>query len=120
LKAVEDLVSHGLNATVIDARFAKPLDHDLLRKSAQNHDVMITIEEGSSGGFGSAVMQFLSEEGLLDTGRLKLRAMTLPDTFQDHDSPERMYEAAGLDAKGIVRKVLDTLGRDANLRGKIA
>ena len=65
-------------------------------------------------------MQFLSEEGLLDTGRLKLRAMTLPDTFQDHDRPDRMYEAAGLDAKGITRKVLDVLGRDATLRGKIA
>ena len=120
MKAVEDLMSHGLDTTVIDARFAKPLDHDLLRKTAQTHELMITLEEGSSGGFGSAVMQFLSDEGLLDTGRLKLRAMTLPDTFQDHDKPERMYEAAGLDAKGIVRKVLDTLGRDATLRGKIA
>jgi 1-deoxy-D-xylulose-5-phosphate synthase len=120
MKAAEDLMSHGLNATVIDARFAKPLDQDLLRKTAKTHELMITLEEGSSGGFGSAVMQFLSDEGLLDTGRLKLRAMTLPDTFQDHDKPERMYEAAGLDAKGIVRKVLDTLGRDATLRGKIA
>ncbi len=120
LKAAEDLMSHGLTATVIDARFAKPLDQDLLRKTAQTHELMITIEEGSSGGFGSAVMQFLSEEGLLDTGRLKLRAMTLPDTFQDHDRPDRMYEAAGLDAKGITRKVLDVLGRDATLRGKIA
>ena len=120
MKAAEDLMSHGLNTTVIDARFAKPLDHDLLRKTAQTHELMITLEEGSSGGFGSAVMQFLSDEGLLDTGCLKLRAMTLPDTFQDHDKPERMYEAAGLDAKGIVRKVLDTLGRDATLRGKIA
>jgi 1-deoxy-D-xylulose-5-phosphate synthase len=81
---------------------------------------MVTIEEGSSGGFGSAVMQFLSDEGLLDTGRLKLRTMTLPDTFQDQDKPERMYESAGLDAKGITRKVLDVLGRDATLRGKIA
>ena len=120
LKAAEDLMSRGLTATVIDARFAKPLDQDLLRKTAQTHELMITIEEGSSGGFGSAVMQFLSEEGLLDTGRLKLRAMTLPDTFQDHDRPDRMYEAAGLDAKGITRKVLDVLGRDATLRGKIA
>ena len=120
LKAAEDLMSHGLNATVIDARFAKPLDQDLLRKTAQTHELMVTIEEGSSGGFGSAVMQFLSDEGLLDTGRLKLRTMTLPDTFQDHDKPERMYESAGLDAKGITRKVLDVLGRDATLRGKIA
>ena len=78
------------------------------------------MEEGSSGGFGAAVMAFLSEEGLLDTGRLKMRAMTLPDVFQDQDQPERMYELAGLDAKGITRKVLDTLGRDASLRGKIA
>ena len=121
LKAAEELGTYGLSATVADARFAKPLDHDLLRRLAATHDVLITLEEGSSGGFGAAVLEFLSGDGLLDTGRIKVRTMVLPDIFQDHDKPERMYEAAGLDARGIVRKVLETLGREAEVRrGKIA
>ncbi len=109
VKAADTLAGMGLSATVADARFAKPLDRDLIRRLAQRHEVLITIEEGSIGGFGSFVMQFLAEEGLLDGG-LKMRAMVLPDTFIDHDKPEKMYAQAGLDAKGIVGKVQEVLG----------
>jgi 1-deoxy-D-xylulose-5-phosphate synthase len=114
LKAAEDLSAHGISTTVADARFAKPLDLDLIRRLAQNHEVLITIEEGTIGGFGSFVQNALLEEGLLD-GRslrgLKLRSMVLPDVFLDQDKPEKLYANAGLDAKGIVAKVLETLGR---------
>ena len=109
LKAADELNSRGLSTTVADARFAKPLDLDLIRRLAAQHEVLITIEEGSVGGFGSFVMQVLSDEGLLDGG-LKFRQMVLPDTFIDHDKPERMYAKAGLDAKGIVAKVMDAIG----------
>jgi len=112
LKAAEDLSTYGISTTVADARFAKPLDLDLIRKLAKNHEVLITVEEGSVGGFGSFVMQALAEEGLLD-GSLKFRSMVLPDIFQDQDKPDLMYANAGLDAKGIVAKVLGTLGQDA-------
>ena len=112
LKAADTLAGMGLSTTVADARFAKPLDRDMVRALAEKHDVLITIEEGSVGGFGSFVLQFLSEEGLLDGG-LKVRAMVLPDTFIDHDKPEKMYAQAGLDAKGIVAKVQDALGMGA-------
>jgi 1-deoxy-D-xylulose-5-phosphate synthase len=111
LKAADQLAAFGLSATVADARFAKPLDHDLIRRLAQNHEVLITIEEGSVGGFGSHVMQFVSDHGLLDGG-LRMRTMVLPDVFLDHDSPNAMYARAGLDAKGIVAKVFETLGKD--------
>ncbi len=121
LKAAEDLAAYGLSTTVADARFAKPLDRDLLRKLAANHEVLVTIEEGSSGGFGALVLQTLSDDGALDQGGLKARMMVLPDAFLDHDKPERMYAKAGLDAKGIVRKVLETLGREEEAaRGMIA
>jgi 1-deoxy-D-xylulose-5-phosphate synthase len=114
LKAAEDLAAHGISATVADARFAKPLDLDLIRRLAQHHEVLLTIEEGSIGGFGSFVQNAILEEGLLD-GRgargLKLRSMVLPDVFFDHDKPEKLYARACLDAKGIVAKVLETLGR---------
>ena len=114
LKAAEDLAAHGISTTVADARFAKPLDLDLVRRLARHHEVLITIEEGSIGGFGSFVQNAIFEEGLLD-GRgarsLKLRSMVLPDVFLDHDKPEKMYAHSGLDAKGIVAKVLETLGR---------
>lgn len=116
LKAAEELAAYGVPTTVADARFAKPLDHDLLLQLAANHEVLITIEEGSIGGFGSFVMKTLSEEGLLDgigARNLKFRAMVLPDLFLDHDKPEKLYAKAGLDAKGIVAKVLATLGREA-------
>jgi 1-deoxy-D-xylulose-5-phosphate synthase len=112
LKAAEELAGYGLPATVADARFAKPLDTDLVLRLAREHEVMITIEEGSIGGFGSYVMQTLAEAGAFDR-RLKFRSMVLPDTFIDQDSPNAMYAKAGLDAKGIVAKVFETLGKDA-------
>jgi 1-deoxy-D-xylulose-5-phosphate synthase len=112
LKAADQLAALGLPTTVADARFAKPLDADLIRRLVHNHEVLITIEEGSVGGFGSFVLQYLAGEGLLDRG-LKVRQMVLPDTFIDQDKPEKMYEVAGLNAPHIVATVLSTLGRDA-------
>ncbi len=120
LLAAEDLEKHGISATVADARFAKPLDMAMIRKLAANHEVLITIEEGSVGGFGSFVQQALMEEGAFDAGRLKFRSMVLPDDFIEHDKPEKLYAQAGLDAKGIVTKVLDTLGRDALAKGPLS
>ncbi|QXX73420.1 1-deoxy-D-xylulose-5-phosphate synthase [Methylovirgula sp. HY1] len=114
LKAAEDLSAQGISTTVADARFAKPLDLDLIRRLVQHHEVLITIEEGCVGGFGSFVSQAILEEGLLDgrsTRGFKLRSMVLPDVFYDHDKPEKLYAQAGLDAKGIVAKVLATLGQ---------
>jgi 1-deoxy-D-xylulose-5-phosphate synthase len=108
LKAADDLAARGLSTSVADARFAKPIDRDLVLGLAASHELLITIEEGSIGGFGSHVMSLLSESGALDAG-LKVRAMTLPDRFQDHDKPERLYAAAGLDAKAIVAKALSAL-----------
>ncbi len=112
LKAADQLAGFGLSATVADARFAKPLDHDLVRRLAQNHEVLVTVEEGAIGGFGSHVLQYLASEGLLDGG-LKVRQMVLPDIFIDHDKPEKMYDKAGLNAPGIVATVLAALGREA-------
>ena len=109
LKAADELAARGLSTTVADARFAKPLDRELILDLAARHKLLITIEEGSVGGFGAHVMACLSEAGALDTG-LKVRTMTLPDKFLEHDKPERMYAAAGLDAKGIVAKALAALG----------
>ncbi len=120
LKAAEDLAAHGLSTSVADARFAKPLDVAMLRQLATKHEILITIEEGSSGGFGALVLQWLSEEGMLDTGALKVRCLTLPDVYLDHDKPERMYAKAGLDAKGIVAKVLGALGRSDAAQNRIA
>ena len=111
LKAAEELEGFGLSTTVADARFAKPLDHDLIRRLAREHEILITLEEGSIGGFGSFVMHFLSDEGLLDSG-LKVRSMVLPDTFIDQDKPDVMYQQAGLSADDIVTKVFAALGRD--------
>ncbi len=111
LKAADRLSAYGLSATVADARFAKPLDTELVRRLARNHEVLLTIEEGSIGGFGDHVLHFLAWDGLLDRG-LKLRPMVLPDCFLDQDTPERMYEAAGLDAKAIVAAALGALGRE--------
>jgi 1-deoxy-D-xylulose-5-phosphate synthase len=116
LKAAEELAAQGVSTTVADARFAKPLDEEMLLRLAASHEVLITLEEGSSGGFGAAVLTLLSEAGALDKGRVKVRTMTLPDLFQEHDKPERMYETAALDAASIVRKALDTLGRGAGAR----
>ena len=111
LIAAEKLSAYGLSATIADARFAKPLDRDLVRRLAREHEVLITIEEGSIGGFAAHVMQYLALEGALDKG-LKLRPMTLPDRFLEQDTPERMYETAGLDAKAIVAMALNALGRE--------
>jgi 1-deoxy-D-xylulose-5-phosphate synthase len=98
-----------LSTTVADARFAKPLDRELILRLAADHELLITIEEGAAGGFGAHVLALLSEAGALDNG-LKVRTIALPDQFLDHDKPERMYAAAGLDAKGIVAKALAALG----------
>ena len=110
-KAADELAAHGLSTTIADARFMKPLDVEMVLKLAREHEILLTIEEGAIGGFGSHVMQTLAEHGMLDGG-LKMRAMVLPDVFLDHDSPNAMYARAGLDAKGIVAKVFETLGKD--------
>jgi 1-deoxy-D-xylulose-5-phosphate synthase len=110
LVAAERLSAYGLSTTVADARFAKPLDQDLVRRLAREHEVLVTIEEAAIGGFGAHVTQFLAWDGLLDSG-LRVRPMVLPDRFIDQDTPERMYETAGLDAKSIVATALNALGR---------
>ena len=107
-KASEKLSLKGINCTIIDARFAKPLDEKLIIEAATNHEVLISIEEGSVGGFGSHVMQLLSDRGVFDSG-LKFRSMILPDFFIDQDTPEKMYEVAGLDSLSIITKVEETL-----------
>lgn len=114
LLAADQLAAMGLPTTVADARFAKPLDHDLISQLARHHEVLITIEEGSVGGFGAFVLHFLAGDGLLDRG-LKVRTLTLPDIFQEHDKPELQYRLAGLDAEGIVQAVLQALGREAKV-----
>ena len=106
--ASENLIKKGIDISIIDARFAKPLDENLIWQIATEHEVLITIEEGSIGGFGSHVSQFLSEKNLLDSN-LKFRSMILPDRFIDHDKPELMYKFANLDCIGIENKILDTL-----------
>ena len=114
LRAADELEARGLSTTVADARFAKPLDEELVLRLARDHEVLITIEEGAIGGFGAQVLHLLAERGALDHG-LKLRAMVLPDRFIEHEKPERMYAEAGLDAAGIVAKVFEALGRDARV-----
>ncbi|CAO3410201.1 1-deoxy-D-xylulose-5-phosphate synthase [Azospirillum largimobile] len=108
-RAASELAARGLSTTLADARFAKPLDEDLVRRLALEHEVLITIEEGSVGGFGSFVLQFLATSGLLDGG-LKIRPMVLPDLYLDHDQPAKQYETAGLTAQHIVRTALQALG----------
>jgi 1-deoxy-D-xylulose-5-phosphate synthase len=115
LNAADELAALGLSTTVADARFAKPLDVDLLLRLAREHELLLTIEEGAIGGFGAHVLQALAEHGVLDSG-LKVRSMVLPDVFIDQDSPAAMYAQAGLDAKGIVVKAFAALGQ--NLRGE--
>jgi 1-deoxy-D-xylulose-5-phosphate synthase len=109
LRAADELGARGLSTTVADARFAKPLDTDLVRRLANEHEVLITIEEGSVGGFGSFVMHELAHIGLLDSG-LKIRPMVLPDIYIDHDSPQKQYDQAGLNAPQIVATALSALG----------
>ena len=105
LKAADELGTYGLSTTVADARFAKPLDTDLVNRLAREHEVVITIEEGAIGGFGSFVLHHLAMSGPLDNG-LKIRTMVLPDAFLDHDLPNAQYETAGLNAKHIVATAL--------------
>jgi 1-deoxy-D-xylulose-5-phosphate synthase len=120
LKAADLLAARGLSATVADARFAKPLDVDLILRLAREHEALITVEEGSIGGFGAFVLQTLAKFGVLDRG-LKVRTLTLPDVFQDHDKPDAQYAQAGLDAEGILRGALDALGVDnASVAGRRA
>jgi 1-deoxy-D-xylulose-5-phosphate synthase len=111
IKAADELAAYGLSTTIADARFAKPLDTDLVLRLAREHEVLVTIEEGAIGGFGGYVLTALSEHGALDRG-VKVRTMVLPDVFIDHDTPAAMYARAGLDARGIVAKVFEALGKD--------
>ena len=117
LKAADTLAERGIAVTVADARFAKPLDEALIRDLAKDHEVLITLEEGSRGGFGAMVLHLLAETGALDAGRVRVRTMTLPDAYQDHDSPDRMYAQAGLDADAIVKTVINTLPERKEERG---
>jgi len=119
LKAADELAGYGLSTTVADARFAKPLDTDLVLRLAREHEVLITIEEGAVGGFGAYVLQTLADNAALVNG-LKVRSMVLPDTFIDHDTPAAMYATAKLDAHGIVAKVFETLGRELKAAKKSA
>ena len=116
LKAAELLAARGFSATVADARFAKPLDIDLILRLAREHEALVTVEEGAEGGFGAFVLHALASHGALDRG-LKIRTLTLPDIFQDQDKPEAMYAVAGLDAEGIVRAALAALGVGRTAKG---
>jgi 1-deoxy-D-xylulose-5-phosphate synthase len=120
LKAADQLAALGLSATVADARFMKPLDTELICQLAENHEVLVTVEEGSVGGFGSHVLHYLAENGLLDRG-LKVRSKVMPDIFVDQDKPEAMYQRAGLSAPGIVETVCDALqlNKLPNARGRV-
>ncbi len=119
LKAADELAGYGLSTTVADARFAKPLDTELVLRLAREHEVLITIEEGSVGGFGAYVLQALTDNAALENG-LKVRVMTLPDIFIDQDTPAAMYATAGLDSNGIVAKVFEALGREIKVVKKNA
>ncbi len=118
LEAADELASLGWSTTVADARFAKPLDHIMIRRLAKEHEVLITIEEGAIGGFAAHVMQYLANEGIFDKG-LKFRAMTLPDVFIDHDKPEMQYNLAGLKRSNIVATALGALGESTNIHGEV-
>ncbi len=110
LKAADELAARGISATVADARFAKPLDTDMLTRLARSHELLITVEEGAIGGFGSYALNFLADSGALDQAGFKVRSLALPDVFIDQDSPAAMYAKAGLDADGIVAKVFEVFG----------
>ena len=114
LKAADTLEAQGISTTVADARFAKPLDHDLIMRLVREHEAVITVEEGSRGGFGAFVLHFLAETGLLDSG-VKIRTMHLPDVFQDQDSPAKMYDQARLNAAHIVERAREALGMESNV-----
>ena len=119
LVAAEQLETLGLSTTVADARFAKPLDTDLVKRLADEHEVLITLEEGATGGFGALVLHALADAGRLDSG-LKIRTMTLPDIYIDQDTPAKMYKQAGLDADSIVEKVFEVIGKDMASRANLA
>jgi 1-deoxy-D-xylulose-5-phosphate synthase len=112
LAAADHLASHGVSCTVADARFAKPLDHELIRRLARSHRMLVTVEDGSVGGFGSHVLDHVVNEGLAHAG-LALRTLTLPDRFQDHDDPQRQYDEAGLNAASIAQVIEASLRRFA-------
>ncbi|MEE8445745.1 MAG: transketolase C-terminal domain-containing protein, partial [Alphaproteobacteria bacterium] len=112
LKAADDLAARGFPATVADARFAKPLDEDLIARLARDHEVLLTIEEGAAGGFAAQVLRFLAQNDL--TGGLKIRPMVLPDRFLDHDKPDLQYEQAGLSAANIAATALAAIGQGAD------
>jgi 1-deoxy-D-xylulose-5-phosphate synthase len=116
--AAQELSARGLSTTVADARFAKPLDEDLVRRLALNHEVLITVEEGAIGGFGSFVLHFLAAQGLLDQG-MKIRPMVLPDLFIDQDKPDKQYDLAGLNARQIVATALSALGVELGREGAV-
>jgi 1-deoxy-D-xylulose-5-phosphate synthase len=118
-KAADELDTHGLSTTVADMRFAKPLDLDLVKRLAEEHEVLITIEEGAIGGFGGHVLHHLASLGMLDRG-LKIRPMVLPDVFQEHDAPAKQYDTAGLNAKHIVAKALEALGAEGAAAAAVA
>ena len=115
LKASENLRKKGIDITIVDARFAKPLDENLIWQLATTHEAIMTIEEGSIGGFGSHVVNFLTKKGLMDNN-LKFRSMNLPDIFIDQDTPENMYKKANLDSNSIEEKVLDLLNSNIVLQ----
>ena len=115
LAAADDLAAKGISCTVADARFAKPLDTDLIRRLVRNHGMLVTVEEGSTGGFGAQVLHFVANEGLLRPG-FDIRTMTLPDLFQEHDSPDKQYETAGLAAADIARVVQTHFVKKAQAR----
>ena len=119
LKAADALAVQGFSTTVADARFAKPLDEDLILRLAREHEVLITVEEGAVGGFGAFVLHMLAENGALDRG-LRVRTMTLPDTFQDQEAPFDMYETAGLNARHIAAKALEAMGKDDAAAERVA
>ena len=112
LKAADELAALGVSTTVADARFAKPLDQDLIGRLAREHEVLVTVEEGAVGGFGAHVLAYLAAAGFLE-GAAKVRTLALPDRFVEQGKPEAMYAASGLDAAGIVRTVFAALGREA-------
>jgi 1-deoxy-D-xylulose-5-phosphate synthase len=112
LEAAAELEGLGISATVADARFVKPLDADLIRRLAQNHRMLVTVEEGAIGGFGSHVLHMLADENLFGSG-LVLKTMILPDVFQDHDDPHRQYDTARLNAPDIVRVVEAAMAQSA-------
>ena len=119
LQAADTLAARGVSTTVADARFAKPLDEELIARLAARHQLIVTIEEGSIGGFGSFVQQHMLDEGLLDSGRVRLRSMVLPDRFIEHGTPMGQYREAGLDEAGIVSLVDRVLGQGRTARSPV-